>query len=249
MAAFIDCTGDADLAALSGAPFSIADAASLQASTLNFILTNVDTEAVKKLVFENHEEFGLFPLLSEEQFFRSDRYIMVGLQGLAERARREDPQSALWGNVCYITLPFDTWDDFREAAKKLTVDSDPLTGAKRYGFATSFTVDSSDPQITCNMLLDKYGTMFNEDRLRAGLLFSAPLRGQRVDPEDRKPFEINIRAPSIIQERIAPPAFSIRSCVQFFRSAIDEMTALNGTTLIRRLVPLSADPSRGVWLV
>ncbi len=62
-----------------------------------------------------------------------------------------------------IKVPFDTWDDFREAAKKLTVDSDPLTGAKRYGFATSFTVDSSDPQITCNMLLDKYGTMFNED--------------------------------------------------------------------------------------
>ncbi len=101
---FIDCTGDADLAALSGAPFSIADAVSLQASTLNFILTNVDTEAVKKFVLECPEEYGLFPLLDGEQFFRSDRYIMVGLQGLAERARREDPQSALWGNVCYITL-------------------------------------------------------------------------------------------------------------------------------------------------
>ena len=62
-----------------------------------------------------------------------------------------------------IKVPFETWDDFREAAKKLTVDSDPLTGAKRYGFATSFTVDSSAPQITCNMLLDKYGTMFNEN--------------------------------------------------------------------------------------
>ena len=62
-----------------------------------------------------------------------------------------------------IKVPFESWADFREAAKKLSVDVDPVTGAKRYGFATGFTVDSSDPQITSNMILDAYGTMFNED--------------------------------------------------------------------------------------
>jgi multiple sugar transport system substrate-binding protein len=60
-------------------------------------------------------------------------------------------------------VPFKSWDEFHEAAKVLTVDVDELTGTKRYGFGTGFTIDSSDPQIISNMLLDTYGSMFHED--------------------------------------------------------------------------------------
>ena len=60
-------------------------------------------------------------------------------------------------------VPFKSWDELREAAKALTVDNDEVTGTKRYGFGAGFTVDSSDPSIISNMILDKYGTMFNED--------------------------------------------------------------------------------------
>ena len=60
-------------------------------------------------------------------------------------------------------VPFKSWDEFREAAKALTVDTDEVTGTKRYGFGAGFTVDSSDPSIISNMILDAYGTMFNED--------------------------------------------------------------------------------------
>ncbi len=61
------------------------------------------------------------------------------------------------------TMPFESWDQFREAAKALTVENDPITGTKRYGFGTGFTLDSSDPQIISNMILDEYGTMFHDD--------------------------------------------------------------------------------------
>ncbi|MDO4549452.1 MAG: sugar ABC transporter substrate-binding protein [Clostridia bacterium] len=61
------------------------------------------------------------------------------------------------------SVPFENWEQFREAAKALTVENDPLTGTSRYGFGTGFTIDSSDPQIICNMLLDEYGNMFNDD--------------------------------------------------------------------------------------
>lgn len=60
-------------------------------------------------------------------------------------------------------VPFKNWDEFREAAKALTVEKDPLTGTKRYGFGTSLATASSDPILTTATLLDQYGTMFNDD--------------------------------------------------------------------------------------
>ncbi len=47
---FIDCTGDADLCALTGVPFSIGNqAGDVQASSLCFILTNINGEAAAKI--------------------------------------------------------------------------------------------------------------------------------------------------------------------------------------------------------
>lgn len=61
------------------------------------------------------------------------------------------------------SVPFQNWDEFREAAAQLTVESDEITQTKRYGFGTPFSTKSSNPIIISNMLLKEYGTMFNED--------------------------------------------------------------------------------------
>lgn len=61
------------------------------------------------------------------------------------------------------TVPFKNWDEFRQAAKDLTVDQDAITGIKRYGFGTPLTTVKSNPIIISNMLLKEYGTLFHED--------------------------------------------------------------------------------------
>ena len=101
---YVDCTGDADLAARAGAPYEIADAQLLQANTLNFTLSNVDTEAIKKYLKKDGTLYSLFPMLNERQLLASDHFIMVGMQDLVERSKAEFPDADLWGNVCYITL-------------------------------------------------------------------------------------------------------------------------------------------------
>ncbi len=61
------------------------------------------------------------------------------------------------------TVPFKNWDEFRQAAKDLTVDQDAITGIKRYGFGTPLTTVKSNPIVISNMLLKEYGTLFHED--------------------------------------------------------------------------------------
>jgi multiple sugar transport system substrate-binding protein len=60
------------------------------------------------------------------------------------------------------TVPFKNWDEFRQAAKDLTVDQDAITGIKRYGFGTPLTTVKSNPIVISNMLLKEYGTLFHE---------------------------------------------------------------------------------------
>jgi multiple sugar transport system substrate-binding protein len=62
-----------------------------------------------------------------------------------------------------FSVPLKNWDEFRAAAKAMTVQKDEITGLKRYGFGTPMTVDKSNPIIISNMLLAEYGTMFNAD--------------------------------------------------------------------------------------
>ena len=61
------------------------------------------------------------------------------------------------------SVPFKNWDEFRQAAKDLTVDQDETTGIKRYGFGTPFSATKSNPIVLSNMLLKEYGTLFHED--------------------------------------------------------------------------------------
>lgn len=60
-------------------------------------------------------------------------------------------------------VPFKNWEEFRQAAKDLTVQKDEITGIKRYGFGTPFAATKSNPIVLSNMLLKEYGTLFHED--------------------------------------------------------------------------------------
>lgn len=58
---------------------------------------------------------------------------------------------------------FGSWAEFAEAAAKLTVDNDPLTGAKRYGFGSAFPTSSADVTLFANLFMDQNGKIWNED--------------------------------------------------------------------------------------
>ena len=56
---FIDCTGDADLAAMAGCPFEIGrpEDGMVQPGTMNFSMANVDFESVRVYMTQHHDEF------------------------------------------------------------------------------------------------------------------------------------------------------------------------------------------------
>lgn len=58
---------------------------------------------------------------------------------------------------------FEDWAEFKEAIKTLTVENDELTGTKRYGYGTVFPASAADSILVSNMLIDQYGTLWNED--------------------------------------------------------------------------------------
>lgn len=55
-----------------------------------------------------------------------------------------------------------TWDEIIEAAKALTYE-DEETGQMVYGLGQSFATTSNDPQLMLNYIVDKQGSLFNED--------------------------------------------------------------------------------------
>lgn len=55
-----------------------------------------------------------------------------------------------------------TWDEIIEAAKALTGE-DSETGQMVYGLGQSFATESNDPQLLLNYIVDKQGSLFNED--------------------------------------------------------------------------------------
>ena len=58
---------------------------------------------------------------------------------------------------------FASWEDFYEAVGKLTVETDSVTGTKRYGYGSAFPTTSADTILLSNLYLDKNGAIWNED--------------------------------------------------------------------------------------
>ena len=61
------------------------------------------------------------------------------------------------------TETFPSWAEFCEAIKKLTVEKDELTGAKRYGYGGVYPASAGDPNLVVNTLLGVYGSMIKDD--------------------------------------------------------------------------------------
>lgn len=104
---FIDATGDADLVARAGLPYTIAPPEQLQASTMGFILTDVDKTAIQKCLKDDPDAYDLYPMLPREQIVNAEYYIMAGLTKLTRKAAQEEEFKGLYGMVNFVTLPRD----------------------------------------------------------------------------------------------------------------------------------------------
>lgn len=86
--AFVDATGDADIAAFAGAPFQKgAESGELMAPTLCFTVGGVDTEKLRQYLKNNPDELGLHPRLGK--FIRNvdASSIWQGFRKLIDQAR------------------------------------------------------------------------------------------------------------------------------------------------------------------
>jgi len=89
---FIDATGDGDVAAASGIPFTVGrETDSIpQSATVDFTLCNVDFKRFARAVSEDDGSlYDTHPLLDRSAIAHGKPYIMVGLRNLIERAQRE----------------------------------------------------------------------------------------------------------------------------------------------------------------
>jgi len=103
---FIDCTGDGDIAAWSGAPFTVGrpEDSIPQSATLTFRLDNVDTEALRQRLVEFPEKYDLY-MMSPQQFRTNrDRHIVSGLKNLVDKARADGYEGIPVEMVNYCTL-------------------------------------------------------------------------------------------------------------------------------------------------
>lgn len=101
---FIDCTGDADLVAAAGAPYTLADPADLQANTLSIIMTGVDKRRLQKFILEDPETFDLYPMLPREQIGHAEHYIMAGLSNIVQKVAHEKQFKGIYGMTNFHTM-------------------------------------------------------------------------------------------------------------------------------------------------
>jgi hypothetical protein len=101
--AYVDCSGDGDLAAAAGAPWEKGDAhGRLQPPTLMVTVRGVDVEAARMAALDGSAEHHVFPL-SEEQVASNERLILVGMEELTELARARGEWDVPRRRVCFIS--------------------------------------------------------------------------------------------------------------------------------------------------
>ena len=104
---FIDCTGDADLVAHVGAPYTMASDEELQANTLSIIMTGVDKRRLQKFILEDPENFDLYPMLPREQIGNAEHYIMAGLSNIVRKVANDTRFEGIYGMTNFSTLVHD----------------------------------------------------------------------------------------------------------------------------------------------
>jgi hypothetical protein len=102
---FVDTTGDGDIAAWCGAPFRVGREKDEipQSATLTFRLDGVDTEILRRRLFENPERYELY-VMPRQQFRTNRRHALVGLKTLIDEARAEGYEGVPVERVIYCTL-------------------------------------------------------------------------------------------------------------------------------------------------
>lgn len=87
---FIDCSGDGDLVAASGAPYNRGDAntGETQVSTLLFVMGNVDIKKFK-LALTGYPEKYVSDIVASDFFARNDFFLFVGMKELIRQVRTE----------------------------------------------------------------------------------------------------------------------------------------------------------------
>jgi len=83
----VDCTGDADVALRAGVPCEKGDGhGGMQPPTLMFCMTGVDTETLRQSL-RNDPQTYLADFIPAEYFGNNNRFIVVGLRSLLQKAR------------------------------------------------------------------------------------------------------------------------------------------------------------------
>ena len=104
---FIDCTGDADLVAHAGAPYTMASDEELQANTLSIIMTGVDKRRLQQFILDDPENFDLYPMLPREQIGNAEHYIMAGLSNIVRKVAADARFEGIYGMTNFSTLVHD----------------------------------------------------------------------------------------------------------------------------------------------
>jgi hypothetical protein len=85
----IDCSGDGDVAFRSGVPCEKGDdRGGMQPPTLMFCLAGVDTEKLRRSICSEPELYAV-DFIPNEYFGRNRKFIVVGLRGLIDKARKD----------------------------------------------------------------------------------------------------------------------------------------------------------------
>lgn len=102
---FIDATGDGDLAVFAGAPWEKGNAyGKMQPATLMFRMGGVDVKETRLAIGTNPERYGS-DLIPAEHYVSTGNFIVVGMRGALEDAKREGRFSLHNNRVIFITQP------------------------------------------------------------------------------------------------------------------------------------------------
>jgi len=105
--AFIDASGDGDLAAAAGAPFKKGREkdGGLQPPTLMFTMGGVDTDKVREVIADPSSHYDT--MISPSHFLQHEDYIFCGFAGLVAKAKGEGalPADTPMNIVIFNTLP------------------------------------------------------------------------------------------------------------------------------------------------
>ncbi len=87
---FVDATGDGDVAARAGAPFTVGrpDDSLTQSVTITIRLDNVDNERLRRRILEFPDRYDLY-VMPHAQFRTREKHIVVGLKNLVDQAAAE----------------------------------------------------------------------------------------------------------------------------------------------------------------